>query len=110
MPIKVYYSSVTGSREVKMRQAEVIRILDVNQIKYELVDVAVSEKLLEEMREKARNSSAIPPQIFNEDIYCGDFELLYEAAENYDLLKFLKMPKNEKTETKNTIEISVSGL
>uniref|UniRef100_A0A8D0GPL6 SH3 domain-binding glutamic acid-rich-like protein n=1 Tax=Sphenodon punctatus TaxID=8508 RepID=A0A8D0GPL6_SPHPU len=94
--IRVYYTSVTGSREVKQRQSEVIKILDVNRMKYELIDVSVSENLLQEMREKAGNPTAIPPQIFNGEDYCGDSKMLYEATENEEVWKFLKMASIEK--------------
>ncbi|XP_054851785.1 SH3 domain-binding glutamic acid-rich-like protein 3 [Eublepharis macularius] len=95
--IRVYYTSVTGSREVKQRQSEVLRILDGNHMKYELVDVSISESLLQEMRDKAGNPNAIPPQIFNGDQYCGDSQMLYEATENEEVRKFLKMSAIEKT-------------
>ncbi|KAM6427197.1 SH3 domain-binding glutamic acid-rich-like protein 3 [Liasis olivaceus] len=89
--IRIYYTSVTGSREVKQRQSEVLRILDGNHMKYQLVDVSVSESLLQEMRDKAGKADAIPPQIFNGEEYCGDFEMLYEATENEEVKKFLKV-------------------
>ncbi|XP_053129342.1 SH3 domain-binding glutamic acid-rich-like protein 3 [Hemicordylus capensis] len=89
--IRVYYTSVTGSREVKRRQSEVLRILDGNSMKYELVDVSISESLLQEMRDKVGNPDAIPPQIFNGEEYCGDFKMLYEATENEEVREFLKM-------------------
>ncbi|CAI5793756.1 domain-binding glutamic acid-rich 3 [Podarcis lilfordi] len=89
--IRVYYTSVTGSREVKQRQSDVIRILDGNRMKYQLVDVSISESLLQEMRDKAGKPDAIPPQIFNGEEYCGDFEMLYEATENEEVRKFLKI-------------------
>nr|XP_048721170.1 uncharacterized protein LOC125643091 isoform X2 [Caretta caretta] len=38
---------------VKQKQAEVTRILDINKTKYELIDVSLSEQLLQEMRAKA---------------------------------------------------------
>lgn len=57
--------------QVKQRQSEVLRILDGNHMKYELVDVSISENLLQEMRDKAGNPEAIPPQIFNGEQYCG---------------------------------------
>uniref|UniRef100_A0A7M4EWI0 SH3 domain binding glutamate rich protein like 3 n=1 Tax=Crocodylus porosus TaxID=8502 RepID=A0A7M4EWI0_CROPO len=69
--IRVYYTSVSGSREVKQRQAEVLRILDGNRLKYELIDVSVSERLLQEMRDKAGDPDAVPPQICNGEDYCG---------------------------------------
>ncbi|XP_072837182.2 SH3 domain-binding glutamic acid-rich-like protein 3 [Pogona vitticeps] len=88
--IRVYYTSVTGSREVRQRQSEVLRILDGNRLKYQLVDVSISERLLQEMRDKAGKPDAIPPQIFNGEEYCGDFEMLHEATENEEVPKFLK--------------------
>uniref|UniRef100_K7FNT7 Uncharacterized protein n=1 Tax=Pelodiscus sinensis TaxID=13735 RepID=K7FNT7_PELSI len=60
---------------VKQRQAEVTRILDINKMKYELIDVSISEHLLHEMRVKAGNPNAVPPQIFNGDDYCGHIHL-----------------------------------
>lgn len=47
------------------------RILDGKNIKYELVDISQDNALREEMRAKAGNPKAIPPQIVNGDQYCG---------------------------------------
>ncbi|KAG8144451.1 hypothetical protein E2320_012962, partial [Naja naja] len=57
---------------------------------YQLVDVSLSESLLQEMRDKVGKADAVPPQIFNGNEYCGDFEMLYEATENEEVKKFLK--------------------
>ncbi|XP_062039036.1 SH3 domain-binding glutamic acid-rich-like protein 3 [Lepus europaeus] len=89
--IKVYYTSVSGSREVKQRQEEVTRILDAYKIKYELIDISVSYQMLQEMRMKTSTPKALPPQIFNGQEYCGDYEMFHEAKENKEILKFLKM-------------------
>ncbi|KAH1175196.1 hypothetical protein KIL84_021610 [Mauremys mutica] len=69
--LKVYSTSVTGSREIKSQQSEVTRILDGKNIKYELVDISQDNALREEMRTRSGNPKAIPPQIFNGDHYCG---------------------------------------
>nr|XP_014707872.1 SH3 domain-binding glutamic acid-rich-like protein 3 [Equus asinus] len=89
--IKVYYTSVLGSREVKQRQEEVIRILDTYKIKYELIDISLSLEVLEEMKMKVSTPHSLPPQIFNGNEYCGDFEMFHQAKENKEILKFLKM-------------------
>ncbi|XP_068773818.1 SH3 domain-binding glutamic acid-rich-like protein 3 [Struthio camelus] len=89
--LKVYSTSVTGSREIKSQQSEVIRILDGKNIKYELVDISQDNALREEMRAKAGNPKAIPPQIVNGDHYCGDYELFVEAVEQNTLQEFLKL-------------------
>lgn len=56
---------------MKQRQEEVTRILDIYQIKYELIDISVSLKVLQEMRMKVSTPKALPPQIFNGQEYCG---------------------------------------
>ncbi|XP_038956330.1 SH3 domain-binding glutamic acid-rich-like protein 3 [Rattus norvegicus] len=89
--IIIYYASVSGSREIKQRQEEVMRVLDIYKIKYELIDIAVSTEVLEEMRTKVASPKAIPPQIFNGQEYCGDFIRFHDAKENKEILKFLKM-------------------
>lgn len=57
--------------QIKSQQSEVTRILDGKNIKYELVDISQDNALREEMRVKAGNPKAIPPQIVNGDHYCG---------------------------------------
>ncbi|XP_052328127.1 SH3 domain-binding glutamic acid-rich-like protein 3 isoform X1 [Oncorhynchus keta] len=71
MGVKLYYTTVTASREVKSQQAEVMRILESKSIQYELIDISVGGEVRDEMRSKAGNPTAVPPQIFNEDQYCG---------------------------------------
>ncbi|XP_053124762.1 SH3 domain-binding glutamic acid-rich-like protein 3 [Hemicordylus capensis] len=89
--LTVYSTSVTGSREIKSQQSEVTRILDGKNIKYNLVDISQDNALREEMRAKSGNPKAIPPQIFNGDQYCGDYELFVEAVEQSTLQEFLKL-------------------
>ncbi|KAL7382636.1 hypothetical protein ABVT39_025558 [Epinephelus coioides] len=91
MGIKLYYTTVTASRTVKSQQAEVIRILDSKKIQYELIDISVGGELRDEMKNKAGNPTAIPPQLFNEDQYCGDYEMFSEAVEADTVDQFLKL-------------------
>ncbi|XP_077446753.1 SH3 domain-binding glutamic acid-rich-like protein 3 [Stigmatopora argus] len=92
MAIKLYYTTVTASRTIKSQQAEVMRILDSKSIKYELVDISVGGEMRDEMRQKAGNQTAVPPQLFNEDQYCGDYEMFSEAVEADAVEQFLKLP------------------
>ncbi|KAG1947461.1 SH3 domain-binding glutamic acid-rich-like protein [Pimephales promelas] len=78
-------------REVKSQQAEVMRILDSKSIKYELIDISVGGAVRDEMRSKSGNPTAIPPQIFNEDQYCGNYEMFSEAVEADTVDQFLKI-------------------
>ncbi|XP_003969001.1 SH3 domain-binding glutamic acid-rich-like protein 3 [Takifugu rubripes] len=91
MGIKLYYTTVTASREVKSRQAEMMRILESKSIKYELVDISVGIEVRDEMRSKAGDPTAVPPQLFNEDQYCGNYEMFSEAVEADAVEQFLKM-------------------
>ncbi|KAJ8407018.1 hypothetical protein AAFF_G00292940 [Aldrovandia affinis] len=91
MGIKLYYTTVTASREVKSQQAEVMRILESKSIQFDLIDISVGGAMREEMRSKAGNPSAAPPQIFNEDQYCGDYAMFSEAVEADTVREFLKM-------------------
>ncbi|KAM6958833.1 SH3 domain-binding glutamic acid-rich-like protein 3 [Aplochiton taeniatus] len=91
MGIKLYYTTVTASREVKSQQAEVMRILESKSIKYELIDISVGGEVRDEMRSKAGNPTAVPPQLFNEDQYCGSYEMFSDAVEADTLELFLKM-------------------
>ena len=46
-------------------------VLKANDIQFELIDICTDTSLREEMREKMGDPTAIPPQIFNGDNYCG---------------------------------------
>ncbi|XP_066531084.1 SH3 domain-binding glutamic acid-rich-like protein 3 [Hoplias malabaricus] len=91
MGIKLYYTTVTASREVKSQQAEVIRILESKNIQFELIDISVGGDLRDEMRTKSGNPKAVPPQIFNNDDYCGNYEMFSEAVEEDTVEHFLKI-------------------
>ncbi|XP_068189817.1 SH3 domain-binding glutamic acid-rich-like protein 3 [Antennarius striatus] len=91
MGIKLYYTTVTASRTVKSQQAEIIRILDSKSIQYKLVDISLGTELRDEMRDKAGDHSAVPPQLFNEDQYCGNYEMFSEAVEAESVEQFLKL-------------------
>lgn len=92
MGIKLYYTTVTGSRTVKSQQAEVMRILESKSIEYKLVDISQGEEVRDEMRNKSGNPTAVPPQLFNEDQYCGNYEMFSEAVESDSVEQFLKLP------------------
>lgn len=91
MGVKLYYSSVTASRTIKSQQSQVIQFLDSKGIKYDLIDISQGGELRDEMRSKAGDPTALPPQLFNEDQYCGNFEMFEEAVEEEAVEKFLKL-------------------
>lgn len=91
MGVKLYYTTVTASRTIKSQQSEVIRILDSKGIKYQLIDISLGGELRDEMRNKAGDPTAVPPQLFNEDQYCGNFDMFQDAVEEDAVEQFLKL-------------------
>ncbi|MCI4387211.1 hypothetical protein PGIGA_G00071560 [Pangasianodon gigas] len=91
MSITIYFSSVSGSREIKKQQAEIFQFLDSKQIKYFVKDITVSPDVKKEMREKVGNPEALPPQVFNGNKYCGDYQAFFNAVEDGKPETFFKL-------------------
>ncbi|XP_050307288.1 SH3 domain-binding glutamic acid-rich protein homolog [Anthonomus grandis grandis] len=112
MVVKVYISGISGNKEVKKRQQRVQLILDSKNINYELLDIA--EPNMEDAKEYMQNNSKmmggtisdpnprhpLPPQIFNDDEYCGDYDAFDMANEMDEMEKFLKLSPEEQPEAK----------
>ncbi|XP_055044481.1 SH3 domain-binding glutamic acid-rich-like protein 3 [Paramisgurnus dabryanus] len=91
MTITIYFTSVSGSREVKQQQTQIFDYLDAKQIKYFTVDISQSPENKEQMRKKVGNPTAMPPQVFNGDKYCGDFQKFFQAIEDEKPEAFFKL-------------------
>ncbi|KAL6483083.1 hypothetical protein MHYP_G00079550 [Metynnis hypsauchen] len=91
MSIVVYFSSAGGSREVNKQQTAIFNFLDSKKFIYRALDITQSSDLKNEMRKKVGNPSALPPQVFNGDKYCGDFQAFFEAVEEGKPEKFFKL-------------------
>ncbi|KAK5646010.1 hypothetical protein RI129_004474 [Pyrocoelia pectoralis] len=90
--------------KVKKRQQRVLMILDSKNIKYDVVDIAEpgNEDAKEFMQSNAKSFGAtigdanprspLPPQIFNDEDYCGDYDQFDTANEIDEIEKFLKLP------------------
>ncbi|XP_031343735.1 SH3 domain-binding glutamic acid-rich protein homolog isoform X2 [Photinus pyralis] len=99
--------------KVKKRQQRVLMILDSKNIKYEVVDIAEpgNEDPKEFMQNNAKSFGAtigdanprhpLPPQIFNDEDYCGDYDQFDLSNEIDEIEKFLKLPS---VHTDKTIE------
>ncbi|KAM3603474.1 uncharacterized protein V6R79_023081 [Siganus canaliculatus] len=95
MVIKVYIASSTGSLAVKKHQQAVVGFLEANRINFQEVDIT----MLEEQRlwmyrniprdKQPEKGNPLPPQIFNEDRYCGDYEDFFQSKENNTVFAFL---------------------
>ncbi|KAL6264480.1 hypothetical protein P5V15_004588 [Pogonomyrmex californicus] len=84
-------------------------ILDSKNVEYESIDITEPGKELEkefmQANSNARNNKyPLPPQIFNEDDYCGDYEDFDLANEMDELEKFLKV-----TPAVSTAEITLDS-
>ncbi|GLV38796.1 Sh3beta [Carabus blaptoides fortunei] len=113
MGVKVYISGISGNKEVKKRQQRVLMILDSRNIKYSVVDITEPgrESDRDYMQEKSTALGVtvsdtnprhpLPPQIFNEKEYCGDYDQFDLSNENDELDKFLKLAPSDEVKVSN---------
>ncbi|CAH0627353.1 unnamed protein product [Chrysodeixis includens] len=123
MVVKVYISGISGNKEVKKRQQRVLMILDSKSIKYDVIDITEPGKEADKdfMQSNSKSNggtvsdpnprSPLPPQIFNEDEYCGDYDQFDLANEVDTLEQFLKMeaPPEEPPQAEIEQEKAVNG-
>ncbi|KAG8136506.1 hypothetical protein E2320_005084, partial [Naja naja] len=80
---------------IKKKQQEVVGFLEANKIDFKEMDIACDEDNRKWMREnvpgekKPQNGIPLPPQIFNEEQYCGDFDSFFYAKEENYIYSFL---------------------
>ncbi|XP_009082579.1 PREDICTED: SH3 domain-binding glutamic acid-rich protein [Acanthisitta chloris] len=107
MVIKVFVATSSGSTAIKKKQQEVVGFLEANKIDFQQMDIAGDEDNRKWMREnvpgekKPQNGIPLPPQIFNEERYCGDFESFFSAKEENIIYSFLGLappPGTKETE------------
>ncbi|XP_069802437.1 SH3 domain-binding glutamic acid-rich protein [Dendropsophus ebraccatus] len=95
MVIKVFVATVAGSTAIKKKQQEVLGFLEANKIDFVEKDIACNDDNRQWMRDnvpgekKPKNGIPLPPQIFNEEQYCGDFESFFDAKEGNEIYVFL---------------------
>ena len=65
------------------------RLLDRNNLKYEIIDISTEEGLRDEMTKKSNGKRTIP-QIFFDDNHIGGYVELRELEKNNKLLNSLK--------------------
>jgi len=110
MVVRVYVSSVSGNIEIKRKQDFVLTVLGSRKIAHEQIDIAdpSNEEKKIYMREHAKpagnDKAPLPPQIFSDDQYCGNYDGFLDANENDDLKSFLKL--SHSTTTEHAVEAS----
>ncbi|XP_072376115.1 SH3 domain-binding glutamic acid-rich protein homolog [Diabrotica undecimpunctata] len=115
MVVQVYITGVSCNTEVKSRQQRVLSILDSKSIKYEIVDITGEdgEKPKAYMQLNATSLGGtlndpvpkhpLPPQLFNDGIYCGDYDMFDEANELGELKSFLKIEETKIEDSSDVI-------
>ncbi|KAK1168257.1 SH3 domain-binding glutamic acid-rich protein-like isoform X5 [Acipenser oxyrinchus oxyrinchus] len=95
MVIKVYLATASGSTAIKKKQQEVVGFLEALKVDYTEFDIATNEENRMWMREnvpgekKPTNGIPLPPQIFNDQNYCGDYDTFFNAKEDNEVFSFL---------------------
>ncbi|XP_040902012.1 SH3 domain-binding glutamic acid-rich protein isoform X8 [Toxotes jaculatrix] len=98
MVIKVFLASSSGSTAIKKKQQDVVAFLEALKVDYAQLDIACNEENRMWMRQnvpeekKPANGIPLPPQIFNEESYCGDYETFFDAKEDNSVYAFLGLP------------------
>ncbi|KAL6072508.1 hypothetical protein STEG23_030752 [Scotinomys teguina] len=111
MVIKVFVATSSGSIAIRKKQQEVVGFLEANKIDFKELDIAGDEDNRKWMREnvpgekKPQNGIPLPPQIFNEEHYCGDFDSFFSAKEENIIYSFLGLappPGSKETKSEET--------
>ncbi|KAI4539486.1 hypothetical protein MG293_010878 [Ovis ammon polii] len=95
MVIRVFLASSSGFVAIKKKQQDVVRFLEANKIEFEEVDITMSEEQRQWMyknippEKKPAQGNPLPPQIFNDDQYCGDYDSFFESKESNTVFSFL---------------------
>ncbi|XP_048836729.1 SH3 domain-binding glutamic acid-rich protein isoform X3 [Brienomyrus brachyistius] len=98
MVIKVFLATSSGSTAIKKKQQDVVGFLEALKIEYMQLDIASNEENRLWMREnvpgekKPTNGIPLPPQIFNGEDYCGDYDTFFDAKEGNQVFEFLGLP------------------
>lgn len=118
MVIKVYISGMSGSKEVKKRQQRVSMIMDSKHIPYTIIDITEPGQEGEKdfMQKNSEHNGGtisdptprhpLPPQMFNDAEYCGDYDDFDLANEIDNLEVFLKMEAPKPAVVSSTSEVS----
>jgi hypothetical protein len=92
--INVFISSLSANKEIRRKQAQLIQVLEVKKITFVKRDIASCDEDkadFKRLMKRLGDPSALPPQIFNGEQYCGNYELFYQAVEDNDLAGFLHL-------------------
>jgi len=95
--ICVYMTSVSSKLQISKQQRAILDFLDARGIEYRPVDMCANLKARGQMLEKLPEESKpegkqiLPPQVFNGEDYCGDYEQFFDAREMDLIYSFFKL-------------------
>merc|ERR1711970_475286 len=89
--VQFFYSSVSGNSKIRYEQRKIDIILQALRIPYDKIDVAASVADRTRMRMIVGDPKALPPQLANDDMYCGDYAALQDALDNEMVNEFLRL-------------------
>ncbi|XP_074534970.1 SH3 domain-binding glutamic acid-rich protein isoform X7 [Halichoeres trimaculatus] len=118
MVIKVFTASSSGSTAIKKKQQDVVGFLEALKVDYTQLDIACNEENRMWMRQnvpadkKPTSGIPLPPQIFNDEDYCGDYETFFDAKEDNSIHAFLGLappPGSKEAEKAGNTDVVTNG-
>ncbi|KAM3932185.1 SH3 domain-binding glutamic acid-rich-like protein 2 isoform 1-T2 [Leptodactylus fuscus] len=97
MVTRVYTASSSCSTTIKKQQQELIQYLECHNIDFEIVDITMSEEQKQWMYKNIpkdkwpEQGNPLPPQIFNGETYCGDYNAFFDSKESNTVSVFLQI-------------------
>jgi len=95
--ICVYMTSVSSRLQISKQQRAILDFLDARGIEYRPIDMCANTKargqMLDKLSEdkKEDGKQILPPQVFNGEDYCGDYEQFFDARECDLIYSFFKL-------------------
>ncbi|KAK7093908.1 SH3 domain-binding glutamic acid-rich-like protein 3 isoform X2 [Littorina saxatilis] len=89
--ITVYVSSVSFNKRLHSQQNHIETVLRAAHVQYEMIDIASDPAYKDEMRQRCGNETAVAPQVFNGDYYCGDYVSFQQAVEEERIREYLRV-------------------
>ena len=94
MTIIVYTTSISCNKTLVSNQLKILEFLRLKQIDHEEIDLSINTEARSFMIEKMpqdKQENALPPQVFNDSIYCGDYDNFFNAQEMRCPYTFFKL-------------------
>jgi SH3 domain-binding glutamic acid-rich protein len=113
MVVKIYISRTTGNKEMQKKQDHILWTLESKSIEHLQIDIgdpllAKERQFMRENIKTQNNQMVLPPQIFNDEEYIGDYNSFFEAVECEQLYDYLHI-EIPNTEVEYIIKLASTG-